>query len=327
MPAPPLLEVRGLRIEFPGPHGPVTVVRDLSFRLGAGESVGLVGESGSGKSLTALALLRLLPGAARVSGEILLDGVNLAALSERELCRVRGGRIGLVFQEPMTALNPSLRVGDQVAETVRAHSNVSAAEARAEAVGLLERVGLPSPARRYGDYPHQLSGGQRQRVLIAAALAGRPALLIADEPTTALDVTLQAQILELLRSLRDTLGLAVLLITHDFGVAAALCQRLLVLYAGGLVEDASIAAALASPAHPYTAALLRSVPRLGSPAPRGRMPGIPGTVPDPSALPSGCAFHPRCVSRFAPCDRDRPPLLAAPHGGLAACWLHAPAEP
>jgi oligopeptide/dipeptide ABC transporter ATP-binding protein len=326
MPAPPLLEVRGLRIEFPGPRGPVAVVRDLSFRLDAGESVGLVGESGSGKSLTALALLRLLPGAARVNGEILLDGVNLMGLAERELCRVRGGRIGLVFQEPMTALNPSLRVGDQVAETVRAHSRLSAGEARAEAVGLLEKVGLPSPARRYADYPHQLSGGQRQRVLIAAALAGRPALLIADEPTTALDVTLQAQILDLLRTLRDTLGLAVLLITHDFGVAAALCQRLLVLYAGALVEDAAIAAALAAPAHPYTAALLRSVPRLGSPAPRGRMPGIPGTVPDPSALPGGCAFHPRCVARFAPCDRERPPLATAPHGGLAACWLHAPGE-
>ncbi len=325
MPEPPLLEVRGLRIEFPGPLGPVPAVRDLSFRLDRGESVGLVGESGSGKSLTALALLKLLPGAARVSGEILLDGVNLLALSERELCSVRGGRIGLVFQEPMTALNPSLRVGEQVAETVRAHARMSAGEARAEAIGLLERVGLPSPARRYADYPHQLSGGQRQRVLIAAALAGRPALLVADEPTTALDVTLQAQILDLLRTLRDTLGLAVLLITHDFGVAAALCSRLLVLYAGSLVEDAAIGAALAAPAHPYTAALVRSVPRLGAPAPRGQMPGIPGAVPDPSALPAGCAFHPRCGRRFAPCDRERPPLMAAPHGGRAACWLHAPA--
>ncbi|MEO8505251.1 MAG: ABC transporter ATP-binding protein [Acidobacteriota bacterium] len=320
----PLLEVRDLRVEFPAGGGWIEVVRGLSFSIERGEAVGLVGESGSGKSASALALLRLLEPAGRQRGEIRLDGKDLQGMTERELQEVRGGRIGLVFQEPMTALNPAISIGEQVAETVRAHRRIGRREARFEAIALLERVALPNPSRRYDDYPHQLSGGQRQRVLIAAALAGGPALLIADEPTTALDVTLQAQVLDLLRRLRDEMGLAVLLITHDLAVVAQLCQRVLVLYAGRLVEEGPIDAVFSRPAHPYTEALLRSVPRLGQPAARGQMPSIPGSVPDPSSLPAGCAFAPRC-GYVMPICREEVPQLEAPGPGiesrLAACHL------
>jgi ABC-type glutathione transport system ATPase component len=268
-----LLQVRGLAIAFPGEGGWRPVVRGVSLEVGRGEAFGLVGESGSGKTLTALAILGLLPPGARVTaGSILLEGgldgpdgeVDLLALPERELRRVRGGRIGLVFQEPSTALNPVYTVGFQVAEAVRAHRAMSRREALDEAVRLLERVALPDARRRLGDYPHQLSGGQRQRVMIAMALAGEPDLLLADEPTTALDVTLQAQILELLEGLRRDLGLAVLLITHDLGVVAETCERAAVMRGGEIVEQAGVADLFRAPAHAYTRELLAAMPRLGA---------------------------------------------------------------
>ena len=256
-----------IEIAFPRAGRWVPVVRGVSFAIGKGEILGLVGESGSGKSLTALSLLGLVPGTARVRGEARLSGVegNLLTLPEREIRRVRGGRIGLVFQEPMTAFNPVYTIGFQITEAVRAHRPLSRRSARDEAVRLLERVALPDAARRLGDYPHQLSGGQRQRAMIAMALAGGPDLLLADEPTTALDVTIQAQILELLETLRTDLGLSVLLITHDLAVVAETCDRVLVMQAGEIVEEAGVETLFAAPAHPYTRMLLSSIPRLGSP--------------------------------------------------------------
>ncbi|MBW8874186.1 MAG: ABC transporter ATP-binding protein [Acidobacteria bacterium] len=270
-----LLAVRGLTIAFPGFAGERSwrpVVRGVSLAVERGEIFGLVGESGSGKTLTALAILGLLPPNARVtSGSVELQGaegtVDLLALGPRELRRVRGGRIGLVFQEPATALNPAYTLGFQIVEAVRAHRTLSRHEARDEAVRLLDRVAMPDARRRLDDYPHQLSGGQRQRVMIAMALAGGPDLLLADEPTTALDVTLQAQILELLEDLRRDLGLSVLLITHDLGVVAETCDRVAVMRAGEIVEEAAVEALFRAPAHPYTRALLAAVPRLGALSP------------------------------------------------------------
>ncbi|HSK79611.1 MAG TPA: ABC transporter ATP-binding protein [Thermoanaerobaculia bacterium] len=265
-PLPTLLDAKTIEIAFPRAGRWVPVVRGVSFAIGKGEILGLVGESGSGKSLTALSLLGLVPKAARVRGEVRLEGVsgNLLTLPEPEMRRVRGGRIGLVFQEPMTAFNPVYTIGFQVAEAVRAHRPLSRRAARDEAVRLLERVALPDARRRLDDYPHQLSGGQRQRAMIAMALAGGPDLLLADEPTTALDVTIQAQILELLEALRTDLGLSVLLITHDLGVVAETCDRVLVMQAGEIVEEAAVETLFAAPAHPYTRMLLAAVPRLGA---------------------------------------------------------------
>ena len=270
-----LLEIDRLEVSFPAPGAAwVPAVRGVSLSIGRGEIVGLVGESGSGKSLTALAALRLLPPEARVSGSIRLDGVDLLGLSEREMRRVRGGRIAIVFQEPSTALDPVWPIGFQIAEAVRAHKPASRREAREEAVRLLERVALPDARRRLDDYPHQLSGGQRQRVMLAVALAAGPDLLLADEPTTALDVTIQAQILELLERLRGELGLSVLLITHDFAVVAETCERVAVMRAGRIVEEGSVESVFRAPEHPYTRGLLASVPRLGVPVPRGHLPVI-----------------------------------------------------
>ncbi|MFN7940604.1 MAG: ABC transporter ATP-binding protein [Thermoanaerobaculia bacterium] len=322
-----LLEIDDLTIGFPGPGGPVPVVRGVSFRVEAGESVGLVGESGSGKSLTALAVLGLVPSPGKIlAGRIRFAGQELTTAGERELRAVRGGGIGLVFQEPGAALNPVLSVGSQLIEAIRAHRVMPRSQARRRAVELLERVAIPDAERRLRAFPHQLSGGQRQRVVLAIALAGDPRLLIADEPTTALDVTLQAQVLELLEQLRRDLGLALLLITHDLAVVAETCSRVLVLYAGEVVEQAPASALYADPAHPYTRGLLRSVPRLGHPAPRGRLPSIPGQVPDPAHRPTGCPFHPRCADRRPECSRLAPPWvdLGAERG--VRCVLHAGAE-
>jgi peptide/nickel transport system ATP-binding protein len=272
--APALLEVRHLEVAFPVAGRWLPVVRDASLTIHRGEMLGLVGESGSGKTLTALSVLRLVPPGARLAGSIRLDGEDLLALPEPALRRIRGGRVGMIFQEPMTALNPVYTIGFQVAEAVRAHGRVSRRQALAEAVRLLDLVALPDARRRLGDYPHQLSGGQRQRVMIAMALACRPDLLLADEPTTALDVTLQAQILELLERLRRDLGLAVLLITHDLGVVAETCDRVVVMHAGQVVEEADVDTLFRAPAHPYTRGLLAAVPRLGAPpAPGGTREG------------------------------------------------------
>jgi oligopeptide/dipeptide ABC transporter ATP-binding protein len=318
----PLLEVDNLRITFPGPDGaPVHPVDGVSFHLDAGEVLALVGESGSGKSLTGLALLRLVPhpGIIDPASRLVVEGEDVMHLEGEALRRIRGSRIGLVFQDPMTSLNPVLTIGYQVREALTAHRKMPRAEAHDRVIALLEEVGIPDPAGRYRSYPHQLSGGLRQRVMIAIALAGEPDLLIADEPTTALDVTVQAQILELLDRLRTSRRMAVLLITHDFGVVAGRADRVAVMYAGQLVEEAPTKALFARPAHPYTRALLDSIPRLTGPI--RRLAPIPGTVPLPSAWPSGCRFHPRCPARFEPCDQSPPDWRAAGEAHRARCFL------
>ena len=324
----PLLSIEGLTIAFPAGDGLAEVVRGVSLAVGAGEVVGLVGESGSGKTMTALATLRLVPPPGRITaGKVLLHrgrdaaGLELLALPEKELRRIRGGSIGMVFQEPAAALDPVFTIGYQLVEAIRAHREASRAVARRRAEELLALVAVPDPHRRLDSYPHQLSGGQRQRVMIALALAADPVLLLADEPTTALDVTLQAQVLELLLSLRDRLGLGILLVTHDLAVVASTCDRVVVMYCGEVVEEAATATLFASPAHPYSRGLLASVPRLGHPAPRGQMPAIPGSVPDPRRRPQGCAFHPRCPYVMAVC-RDRHPPLYELADATARCFLH-----
>ncbi len=330
--APALLELDRLSVTVPGPHGPVAAVREVSLTIERGEMLGLVGESGAGKSLTAFAVPRLLPSGARISGgRILLDGEDLLALGEPQMRRIRGRRVAMVFQEPMTALNPAFTIGFQVAEAVRAHESVSRREARAKARRLLDRVALYDAGRRLGAYPHELSGGERQRVVIAMALACRPDLLLADEPTTALDVTVQAQILELLRSLRDELGLAVLLITHDLAVIAETCERVLVMYAGEIVEEAPASALFAHPAHPYTRDLLATAllpggsdgraPAENGTMSRGELPALAGSPPDPGDRPSGCAYHPRCALAWEVCRERAPELRSAGEEQLARCFL------
>ncbi len=324
----PLLEIEDLAIAFPGSSGEVRVVRGASLRLDRGEIVGLVGESGSGKSLTALAALGLIPPPGRrVGGRIRFAGQDLTGLTERQLRPIRGRRIGLVFQEPSAALNPVLTIGAQIVEAIRAHHRVPRSEARRRAVDLLARLALPDPARRLGEYPHQLSGGQRQRALVAIALAAGPDLLIADEPTTALDVTVQAQVLELFAELRRDLGLGILLITHDLAVVAESCDRVAVMYAGEIVEEGGVRELFGAPAHPYTRGLLASLPRLGEPAARGHLPSIPGQVPSPARLPSGCAFHPRCPVRLLECGTSIPPWVGLGGGRSARCVLARPDEP
>jgi peptide/nickel transport system ATP-binding protein len=323
-----LLAVDSLSVSFPvGDHW-VPVVRGVSLSVGAGEVVGLVGESGSGKSMTALAILRLIPDPGRItSGRVLLSGNDLLGLAEPRMRTVRGARIGMIFQEPMTALNPVFTVGFQITEAVRVHRRVSRREARLEAERLLDLVAIPAARQRLKDYPHQLSGGQRQRVMIAIALAAKPDLLIADEPTTALDVTIQAQILELLEQLRQELGLAVLLITHDLAVVAETCDRVIVMYAGQVVEEAAADTLFADPAHPYTRGLLGAAPHLGRPAARGELPTIPGQVPEMIRLPSGCAFHPRCSEVMEVCAQENPDVYPVDSGHQARCFLHgAPAS-
>ena len=313
---------------FPARHGWTEVVREASLAVGEREVVGLVGESGSGKTLTALSVLRLVPEPGRITGgSVRFAGRDVLALSERDLRRVRGGEIGMVFQEPAAALDPVFSVGFQLVEAIRAHEDVTRRAARERAAELLDVVAIPDARRRLDDYPHQLSGGQRQRVMIALALAARPRLLLADEPTTALDVTLQGQVLDLLLRLRDQFGLAILLVTHDLAVVAETCDRVVVMYCGEVVEEAPTAQLFASPAHPYTRGLLAAVPRLGQPAPRGAMPTIPGQVPDPRDRPPGCPFHPRCPQAFEPCPSERPSL--APIGGetTVRCHLYPESRP
>ena len=324
----PLLEVRSLTTEFVIERGgvprAVRVVDDVSFAIGRGEVLALAGESGSGKSVTALSILRLVPPEGRISaGSIRFEGRELLSLDERELRRVRGARIGFVFQEPMTALNPVFTVGGQIAEALEVHGVAKGAAARARAVELLDAVRIPEPARRARDFPHQLSGGMRQRVLIAAAIACRPSLVIADEPTTALDATVQADILDLLGAMREEFGLSLLLITHDLGIVARLADRAAVMYAGRIVEIGPAREVLASPHHPYTRGLLASLP--GS-VPGARLEAIPGTVPDLAMLPPGCAFAPRCPDRFSACDASRPGPVTVSPGRSARCFLHGGAS-
>jgi oligopeptide/dipeptide ABC transporter ATP-binding protein len=317
-----LLRVEHLTTTFDTDAGPVAAVDDVSFEVQPGETLGLVGESGSGKSVTALSIMRLVrPPGRLAAGRIVFKGRDLTALDERGMQAVRGADIALVFQEPMTALNPVFTVGDQIAESLIVHGRASKQEARRQAVELLRSVRIPNPESRVADYPHQLSGGMRQRVMIAIALACRPALVIADEPTTALDVTIQAQILELLRDMKDAFQLSLLLITHDLGVIAGTADRVAVMYAGRIVETGPVRAVLRSPQHPYTRGLLDSIPG----GPRGaRLHAIDGSVPLLGHLPPGCAFNPRCPDRFAPCTVSPPPDFFAGPDQTAKCYLHGP---
>lgn len=307
---PPLLAVNDLHIRLQTPRGSAEAVRGINFTLARGETLGLVGESGCGKSLTAMALLGLLPDSAQVSGSIRLDGEEMLDQSDAALCRIRGKRIGMVFQEPMTALNPVHTIGRQVAEPLRLHLGLSATAARAQALALLDRVGIADAARRMDQYPHQFSGGQRQRITIAMALACGPDLLIADEPTTALDVTVQQQILDLIQDLVTERGMALVLISHDLGVIAQNVSRMLVMYGGSVVESGPTAAVFSAMAHPYTRGLFAARPQLGGKAPgapRKHLPTIAGTVPELVDLPPGCAFAGRCALTVPVCHTTRPP--------------------
>jgi peptide/nickel transport system ATP-binding protein len=297
---PALLDVRGLSLAFKTSNGELPVVRDISFSVTPGERVGIVGESGCGKTVTGLALLRLLPArSARLSGQILFEGRDLAGLSSREMRAVRGREIAMIFQEPMSALDPVFTVGDQISEAYRTHFPVDRKEGRERAIAALAGVGIPAPERRCDDYPHQLSGGMRQRVMIAMALICKPKLLIADEPTTALDVTVQSQITDLLQRLSERTGTALLFISHDLGVVAETCTRMITMYAGEVVEDAPVDDVLVKPRHPYTSGLLRSLPGLS--ARRSVLPSIPGRVPSLQAMPKGCRFQPRCTHAIDRC--------------------------
>ncbi len=322
---PSLLDVRNLNIGFPAPNraGSLAAVRDLSFSIGQGEVLGLVGESGSGKSITSLAIMRLLPTQATVSGEVVFTEKgatpqDLTKLSDDSMRELRGSRIAMIFQEPMTALNPVMRVGDQIAEAVTAHRSISKREAWQRAVDAMNDVAIPDAANRARDYPHQLSGGMRQRIMIAMAIVNRPQLLIADEPTTALDVTIQAQILELLAQLRAKFGLAMLFISHDLAVVSQVADRVAVMYAGCLVELGAKRDIFHAAAHPYTRGLLHAVPDLKTDRTRPLL-TIEGTVPALQSLPAGCSFEPRCDSRIPECARAFPSLIEVTHGHWARC--------
>jgi peptide/nickel transport system ATP-binding protein len=317
----PLLELENLRTYFYTDTGVARSVDGVSFSVGAGETVGVVGESGCGKSVTALSILRLVrpPGRVEPGSAIRFEGKNLLDLGEREMQRVRGNRIAMVFQEPMTALNPVFTVGDQIAEVARIHAGMSKKEAWRKAIEMLTLVGIPAPEQRAGEYPHQLSGGMRQRVVIAMALVMNPALVIADEPTTALDVTIQAQILELMADLTRRLGTSILLITHDLGVVAENCSRVIVMYAGEVVEEAVTADLFTHPHHPYTEGLLGAMPHVGREA--ERLATIPGTVPPPTAWPAGCRFRDRCQYSWERCEREHPPLYQIGGGHTSRCHL------
>ena len=317
-----LLEVQGLSTHFMTDGGIVRAVDDVSFSLEPGETLGVVGESGSGKSVTMLSILRLIqePPGKIAAGRVLFDGQDLLELGPRRMRRIRGSKIAMIFQDPMTSLNPFLKVSLQITEGMRLHRGLSKRDATRRAIELLEMVGIPKPAERIDQYPHQFSGGQRQRIMIAIALSCEPKILIADEPTTALDVTIQAQILDLLTQLQEEMGMAILLITHNLGVVAHFARDVAVLYAGKLVEHAGVRELFAEPQHPYTRALLRALPRPG----REQEPlaAIAGTVPSPLDFPAGCAFHDRCAEVLPRCPHDPPPLTPTAAGHEAACWLH-----
>jgi oligopeptide/dipeptide ABC transporter ATP-binding protein len=314
-----LLEVDNLTTAFKTESGEITAIEDVGFSLEEGEILGIVGESGSGKSVTALTIMGLLPRPpARIAaGEVRFRGEALTRLSDARLQKIRGSGIAMVFQEPMTSLNPVFTIGEQLMETLRAHERLSPRAQRERAVEMLDKVGIPSASRRLGDYPHQLSGGQRQRVMIAIALACRPRLLIADEPTTALDVTIQAQILDLLLDLRDELGMAIIIITHNMGVIAQTADRVLVMYAGRIVEEAPVARLFDRPSHPYTRGLLDCIPTLDQD--RTRLAAIPGGLPDPASRPSGCRYAPRCGLCVEACHAAIPPLRGIETAHKAAC--------
>ncbi|MBX5476924.1 MAG: ABC transporter ATP-binding protein [Clostridia bacterium] len=317
-----LLRIENLHTYFKTEDGVVPAVAGVSFSVRRGETVALVGESGCGKSQTALSIMRLLSNQGRiVQGRILFEGTDLTKASEATMRRIRGNQISMVFQEPMTSLNPVFTCGMQVMEAIRLHQKVTPAEARRQAVEMFRRVGIPDPERRMDAYPHQLSGGLRQRVMIAMALACRPKLLIADEPTTALDVTIQAQILDLMRELRDEFGMSILFITHDLGVVAEMADRVVVMYAGEVVEEGTVEEVFAEPKHPYTAGLLRSMPRLDTQR-KTALPAIEGVVPSPLNRPRGCTFAPRCPHVMARCRAEHPDVTTLGDGRVVRCFLY-----
>jgi peptide/nickel transport system ATP-binding protein len=322
-----VLDVKGLQTVFFTNSGLFRAVDDVSFSVRRGETLAIVGESGCGKSVTALSLMRLVPDPPGriVGGSVTLEGTDLLGLDENEMREVRGNRISMIFQEPMTSLNPVMRIGDQITEAVRLHRTMPQKEAWDQAVRMLRLVRIPEPEQRALEYPHQLSGGMRQRAMIAMALACRPALLIADEPTTALDVTIQAQILALVLELQKELGMGLILITHDLGVVAQTAQRVIVMYAGKKVEEADVEDLFASPRHPYTSGLMASIPKVpsGNAEADARLIEIPGMVPSLTRLPKGCAFAPRCRFAIARCHEEYPPLERFGTGHLAACWRAA----
>ncbi|WDR01274.1 ABC transporter ATP-binding protein [Devosia algicola] len=324
MSRPPILSVRNLRTSFFAQRGEVQAVRGVSFDVAPGEILGIVGESGSGKSITCMSILRLLKSTGRiVDGQAIFDGQDLMELDENAMADLRGNDIGMIFQDPMTSLNPTLSVGEQVVETIIRHRRISRAEARKRAIELFELVRIPSAAQRLKSFPHEFSGGMRQRVMIAMALSCDPKLLIADEPTTALDVTIQRQILLLLKQLQNRLGMAVILITHDLGVIAEVTDRIVVMYGGMVMEQGSVTELFAHPRHPYTQGLLRSVPDLRD-GEHTRLTPIAGTPPDMIQPPPGCPFAPRCVHAMKQCDIAIPPLypMAEASDQTARCWLH-----
>ena len=320
-----LLEVRGLRTHFASERGEVRAVDGIGFSLERGRTLGIVGESGCGKSVTALSIMGLVPQPpGRIAGgEVLFEGEDLLKAPAQRLRDLRGDRLSMIFQEPMSSLNPAFQVGEQIAEAILRHKNASKRQAANQAIEMLRRVRIPSPEARAGEYPHQLSGGMRQRVMIAMALACDPELLIADEPTTALDVTIQAQILELMRALRAELGTAIILITHDLGVVAELADDVIVMYAGKVVERCAVPRLFAEPQHPYTVGLLGSIPKLH--VEQQRLAAIEGIVPNPHAMPTGCRFNPRCPFADDRCRAAAPPLSEIKPGHLSACWK-APLE-
>ncbi len=321
----PLLEVKNLKTYFFTEDGVVKAVDGVDFYVRPGEVLGLVGESGCGKSVTSLSIMRLVgPPGKIVSGEIIFDGKNLVTASENEMIQIRGNRVSMIFQQPQTALNPVFRVGDQIAEVLGIHQGMNKQAGRARAVELLQMVGIPEPERRAEAYPHELSGGMAQRVMIAMGLACVPDLLIADEPTTALDVTIQAQILDLMRNLRENIGTAIILITHDLGVVAEMCERVAVMYAGQIVEESDAVNLFGQPLHPYTLGLIESIPVLGKL--KDRLAVIPGSVPNLVNLPAGCRFAPRCGARsqynLTICTEQAPDLREVFPGHTARCWLY-----
>ncbi|MGE0751789.1 MAG: ABC transporter ATP-binding protein [Variibacter sp.] len=317
--------MRDLRVKFRADNGRIThAVDGVDLTVARGATLGLVGESGSGKSVTALSVMGLLPShSADIAGTIRFDGIDLLSIDDRELRDLRGNRLAMIFQEPMTSLNPSFTIGEQIAETLIRHRGLSAEQAKARAIELLRRVNIPSPEERFDDYPHRLSGGMRQRAMIAIAIACGPQLLIADEPTTALDVTIQAQILDLLRELKATSDAAIVLITHDLGVVAEVCDEVAVMYAGQVVERAPVDALFARPGHPYTVGLLGSIPRLGERV--DRLAAIEGMVPNMTAPPPGCRFAPRCPLAVEACVKAPPPVVALDESHWARC-VRAPIE-
>jgi peptide/nickel transport system ATP-binding protein len=318
-----ILEAKELTVQFPTRRGILTAVDSISFSIAAGEVLGVVGESGAGKSMTGLAVIGLLEPPGRIAaGEVRLEGSRIDHLKHEEMRRIRGRKIGVIFQDPLTSLNPLYSIGQQLEETILTHLPMTRSAARQKALSLLREVGIPAPETRYSNYPHHFSGGMRQRVVIALALAAEPRLLIADEPTTALDVSIQAQIIALLKRLAAERGAAVMLITHDMGVIAETAQRVAVMYAGRIVEIGPVREVIHAPRHPYTVGLMGSIPRLGTQA--TRLVQIEGAMPRLNAIPPGCAFNPRCPRRFARCLAERPDLLSA-GASRAACWLHAPA--